>query len=334
MDINKPKKEDYQSFLKNIHDKLNTPDMILEKAVKRAVGSDIKKKEKIMAGEVNEVYEITPTKGDNLIVRISRAEHNRFEAEKWAMDSCRNVGVPVPQILSLSEVETDKEKLHICVENKIEGISLEKLIKQNALSQKEVEDLTVSAGEILSKIHSIKTKGFGGINSSGVGNYESWSGYMLKQNKNKAVVLKKAKGIGVDTKLIQLAFATLERNMDIYKHVDSRLAHSDYGIKHMLIHEGKINGIIDFENCRACDIVYDFSWWNYFGKNRPPIKWLAEGYKKNGNLGENFETRMHLVKIRIALGLLIYYSDAGHGFANEITNKNLLEDITFFNSIS
>ncbi len=98
----------------------------------------------------------------------------------------------------------------------------------------------------------------------------------------------------------------------------------------MLIHNGKINGIIDFENCRGADIAYDFSWWNYFGKNRPPVEWLIEGYKSNGILGENFEARMHLVKIEIALSLLIYYGDAGHGFAKDITTKNLTDDIAFF----
>lgn len=329
MNQNKQKDENYQSFLENLHGKLNTSDEILESVVKSAVGYGVKDKRKVVEGEVNEVYDITPTNGDNMIVRISRAEHNRFEAEKWALDKCRGVGVPVPQIHLISEVETDQEKLHVCVESKIEGISLQTLIKQNELSQNEIKELTTSAGEILSKIHSIKTKDFGEINTLGVGEFETWSEYMLKQGKRE-IVLKEAVKIGVDTKLIQQAFATLDNNQDIYKHTDSRLAHSDYGIKHMLIHKGKINGIIDFENCRGADIAYDFSWWNYFGQNRPPVEWLIEEYVKNGNLGENFKARMHLVKIKIALDLLIYYGDAGHSFAKDITTRNLTEDITFF----
>lgn len=138
MDVNKQKDQDYQSFLENLHDKLNTSDEVLEKVVKSAVGYGIDKKQKVMEGEVNEVYVITPTKGEDIIVRISRGKDSRFESEKWAMDRCRDVGVPAPQILLLSEVETDQEKLHICVENKIEGVSFEKLIKQKALSQSEI----------------------------------------------------------------------------------------------------------------------------------------------------------------------------------------------------
>ena len=330
MNQNKQEDENHQSFLENLHGKLNTSNEVLEKVVKSAVGYDIAKKQKVMEGEVNEVYDVTPTKGDDIIVRISREKHNRFEAEKWAMDKCRVAGVPTPQILLLKDIKTDDEALHICVENKIEGVSLEKLIKQDALSQSEIKDIVVSAGEILSKINSIKTEGFGEINSLGVGEFETWSEYMLEQNKNSNVMLGKAKKIGVNTKLIQQAFTILEKNQDIYKNVDSRLAHSDYGIKHMLVHKGNINGIIDFENCRGSDIVYDFAWWNYFGKNRPPVEWLIGGYRENGNLGENFDTRTHLVKIEIALSLLIYYGDAGHDFAKEITTKNLTEDIAFF----
>ncbi len=330
MDTNKQKSQKYQSFLEKLHGKLNTSDEILERVVKNAVGYGIEKKQKVVEGEVNEVCVVTPTKGNDIIVRISREKHNRFESEKWALDRCRDVEVPVPQILLLSEVETDKEKLHFCVENKIEGVSLQELIKQKALSQSEIKDLAISAGEILSKIHSIKTKGFGEINSSGVGKFETWSEYMFEQNKNSDVVFEQAKKIGVDAKLIQQAFVILEKNKDIYNNIDSRLAHSDYDIKHILIHKGKINGIIDFENCRGADIAYDFSWWNYFGKNRPSVEWLIEGYKGNGDLEKNFETRMHLVKIKIALFLLTVYSNAGHGFAKEITTKNLIEDISFF----
>lgn len=329
MNQNKQKGENYQSFLENLHDKLNTSDEVLEAFVKSAVGYGVKEKRKVVEGEVNEVYDITPTHGENIIVRISREKHNRFEAEKWALNKCRDAGVPVPLIHLISKVETDKEKLHVCVESKIDGVSLQTLIKQNILSQNEIRELTISAGETLSKIHSIKTKGFGEINSLGVGEFETWSEYMLKQDKRE-IVLKEAVKIGVDTKLIQQAFAILDRNKVIYEHIDSKLAHSDYGIKHMLVHKGKINGIIDFENCRGADIAYDFSWWNYFGQNRPPVEWLIEGYVKNGDLGKNFETRMHLVKTKIALDLLIYYGDAGHVFAKDITTRNLTEDVSFF----
>ncbi len=329
MNQNKQKDENYQSFLEALHGKLNTSDEILEAVVKSAVGYGVKEKRKVVEGEVNEVYDITPTHGDNIIVRISRAEHNRFKSEKWALDKCRDAGVPVPQIHLISEVETDNEKLHVCVESKIEGVSLQSLIKQNGLSQNEIKELTINAGEILSKIHSIKTTGFGEINTLGVGEFETWSEYMLNQDKKRELVLEEARKIGVYDKLVQQAFAILDNNQNIYEHADSRLAHSDYGIKHMLIHKGKINGIIDFENCRGADIAYDFSWWNYFGQNRPPVEWLIEGYKRNGNLGENFEARIHLVKIRIALDLLMYYGEAGHGFAKDITTRNLTEDISF-----
>ena len=330
MNQNKQKDENYQSFLENLHGKLNTSDEVLEAVVKSAIGYGVKEKRKVVEGEVNEVYAVTPTKGDDVIVRISREKHNRFAAEKWAMDKCRDVGGPIPQILLLSEVETDKEKLHICVESKIEGVSLQELIKQNALSQSEIKDIVVNAGEILSKIHSVKTRGSGEINSLGVGKFETWSKYMLNENKNSDAVLEKARSIGVDPSLIQQALAILEENQDIYKDVDSRLAHSDYHTKHILINKGKISGVIDFENCKAGDIAYDFAYWEYFGKNSPPVEWLMEGYKRNGNIGENFETRIHLVKIKIALSLLSVYSEAGHSFAKEITTKSLTEDIKYF----
>jgi len=52
MDANKQKDQDYQSFLENRHDKLNTPDIVLEKVVKSAVGYGIEKKEKVIGWKI------------------------------------------------------------------------------------------------------------------------------------------------------------------------------------------------------------------------------------------------------------------------------------------
>lgn len=320
----------YQEFLEKRHSALNTSDEILGNIVTKVNSSGLRTKNRIIAGEVNEVYEVVPNEGKSLIVRISRAEHVRFPAEKWAIEKCKEVGVPVPNVLLLDTVETGSEKLEICVEEKLEGVPLEELLKKESLSQSEIKDITVQAGQVLSKIHSINIEGFGGIDASGVGKHRTWLDYMLKQNQKLSIVLEKAQDIGVELDLIEKAFGVLERYKSSYGDTKSRLAHADYGVKHMLIKNKKINGIIDFEYARGTDISYDFAWWNYFGENWTSVDWLIEGYEKNGDLGENFETRMHLVKIRIALGLIPIFEEAGHGFAKEITTKNLAEDIAFF----
>lgn len=329
--VNEVKGEDYKAFLEKMHSGFRTPDYIVENSIRKVVGVGIKNKEKVIAGEVNEVYDVSPETGNNLIVRISRNKNNRFLPEKWAVEKCKEIGVPVPTILLVEDVETKSEKLHVCVEDKIEGFQFQTLIKKEELTQDEIENITVQSGNLLSKIHGIRTKGFGNLNPQGVGEYKSWEEYMLKHNKKPNVLLSLARKSGVDEKLITSGLKILETNKPLYHNIQSRLAHTDYGTKHMLIKDGKINGILDFENVMASDIAYDFSWWNYFGENRPSVKWLIEGYKEHGNLGKNFENRMHLIKIRIALNLLFYYTEAGHPSAKYLTTKNLTEDIDYFN---
>ena len=68
------------------------------------MGVGVDSLKRIVAGEVNEVYD-TKTKDGNFIVRISRGEENRFLTEKWALNAARDVGVPTPQMFFIDEFE-------------------------------------------------------------------------------------------------------------------------------------------------------------------------------------------------------------------------------------
>lgn len=93
---------DYQNYLKQKHAKFNTPDAIIDAVVNAAVGSKPKIREKLIPGEVNEVYDVTTEDGRHVIVRISRSSNPRFVAEKWALDKARKAGVPAPEVLLIA----------------------------------------------------------------------------------------------------------------------------------------------------------------------------------------------------------------------------------------
>ena len=78
---------------------------------KDVVRKAIEERKRIVAGEVNEVYDVQ-TEDGNLIVRISREEENRFIPEKWAIEKSGEAGVPVPEVLLVDEAE-DKAFLFI-----------------------------------------------------------------------------------------------------------------------------------------------------------------------------------------------------------------------------
>ena len=64
------KKFDRQAFLNEKHAKFQTPQQIIYDAVLSFSGNKIEIQNKIIKGEVNEVYAIKTNAGDELIIRI------------------------------------------------------------------------------------------------------------------------------------------------------------------------------------------------------------------------------------------------------------------------
>lgn len=318
----------YQEYLESKHAKFEVDPNLLENVVKKATKSNIGESERLIHGEVNEVYSVTTKSGDAVIVRVSRNEKPKFEAERWAIEQSKKAGVPVPEVLLLDSVEDSGEKLSFCVEKKIEGVSLKSLTDGG---KTDIKPIVVEAGGVLARIHSVKTDGYGELKPEGKGSYDSWEEYMLAWNlKGREHIESSAKAIGLDVKAVRRAMGILEEHKSVFGNIGPHLLHSDYGGDHIFVKNGEISGIIDFENCRGGDIANDFSWWSFYGRNRPPIEWLEEGYKREGNFGDNYDLRLRLGKIKLGLDLVWYYQNENHQTGIDLVKRNLNEDVNSF----
>jgi Ser/Thr protein kinase RdoA (MazF antagonist) len=68
----------YQKYLERKHGGFRTSESIIEEVVEKATGSILTERKQVIAGEVNEVYDVTTEKGQNVIVRISRQGNASF----------------------------------------------------------------------------------------------------------------------------------------------------------------------------------------------------------------------------------------------------------------
>jgi aminoglycoside phosphotransferase (APT) family kinase protein len=202
------------------------------------------------------------------------------------------------------------------------------------LSKDEIKIVVMQAGEILAKIHSITPQKYGKLYEGGVGGHESWKSYMLRPTRLQQVkgLLESAKRAGIPKEQIDLALQILGNHTAVYQDVTPHLLHGDYGPKHILIEDGHITGILDFENSKSGDPIHDFAWWSYFGKNRPPIEWLKEGYEKTRKLPDNFELKLRLGRLRLGMDMIRYFEHEGHELGLEAARVNLKEDLDYFQS--
>lgn len=214
MSNNQLKPTEYEKYLAVIHAKLVTPDEILNAVVKEATGLIPLSKRKIVAGEANEVYDVLLSNNHHVIVRISRSEKPDFEQEKWAITQCKNIKIPVPEIYIIKHLRYNKKLLSICVQQKIDGDTLERgAVDYHDLDRDYVREIIVKAGETLSKIHSIKTHNFGYLNGKGEGNFKSFADLMSEHVHQVDEFYRIANKIDLNTESVSKIFEVLNNNL-------------------------------------------------------------------------------------------------------------------------
>ena len=326
------KDDQYKQYLKEKHAGFGTDPEVVKGIVAKATGveTDSITINRVVAGEVNEVYDAQARDG-NYIVRISRREDTEFLAEKWALDKSREAGVPAPNIFFVDKIKDKGKKLKICVENKLPGTPMNELIETGELTDGQIRELNVEAGMFLAKIHSVVPRGFGRIHEGGVGRSESWGMSITRPWYRDQIgkLHQYAERIGITKGQVDRAIAILNEHGDIYEPVTPHLLHCDYGPKHHLVSNGRITGIIDFENCMSGDPVYDFAWNDYFGHDS-----LKEGYLRVTDLPDDFDLRLKLYGLRIGLDLIWWYVEENHPTGMIHAKKKMDELLKYFDSRS
>jgi Ser/Thr protein kinase RdoA (MazF antagonist) len=76
---------------------------------------------RIVAGEQNEVYDITFERAPSLIVRISHRGSVAHEREAWVLGQCAARGIPAPRVHALRRLEVGDEQRSLMVMEKLPG---------------------------------------------------------------------------------------------------------------------------------------------------------------------------------------------------------------------
>jgi len=322
---------DYQSFLAAKHERLfQTPPAIIDEIVRKATGSSPTEKQRIIKGEANEVHSAKIDRDREVIVRINRdsGAESRFQSERWALDQAEKADVPVPRILLVESMQLDGKPAGISVEERLPGIPLDEFAKH--ASEKELAEILERAGTLLSRVHSVKTEGFGEIDEQGRGEHASLAGIFSEANLSERVLLAAAEAASLDPHIVKRARHILDEFPKRYAPVAPHLLHGDFAPKHLLVQDGKITGIIDFENARGGDPVQEFANWQFFFEDEYPIDSLQKGYCDKPVFIGDFDRRFLLWRILIGLSSLSYYVAEGNQSGIHHCKKRIPNDVSDF----
>jgi len=111
----------YIQYLSSIHSRQTTQDEIIRDVIKEANGQDMLSKRRIIAGEVNEVYDVTLNDQSRVILRISPNGSSSFQQEEFVLKQCQKAEIPVPEILFIKYLTIDHKEYGFCVMQRIDG---------------------------------------------------------------------------------------------------------------------------------------------------------------------------------------------------------------------
>ncbi|WP_238151490.1 phosphotransferase family protein [Kribbella sindirgiensis] len=230
---------------------MTTPRSLIDSVVRSVCGRDVEGLVPLAGGGMNETYRVELAGDAAVIVRIARQEVPWFIDEAYLMTEARAVGVPTAEVLGLEHLDHDGELLSFSVQQFLPGRSLDELAGD--LSAADLERAVQDAGEILARVHSVVPDDQRGIR------------HELRLPEEREVT--RVAGI-VSERLNPAAAAVVERGADyLREEITTRaappttLVHGDFCPKNLLIHNGTVAGIIDWEFAGRTSPAYDFAQW-------------------------------------------------------------------------
>jgi len=219
-----------------------TPRPVIDSVVRSVCGREVERLVRLTGGGLHETYRVEVRDDVPVVIRIARRPVPWFTDEEHVMGQAREVGVPTPDVVGIEQVDHDGELLSFSILQLLPGRSLDELVGE--LPASDLERLVMDGGELLARVHSV-------VPDRGLR-------HELKPPDE-----------GFVDRVVRVADqALVERGADLLRdEVMSRpapdlwLAHADWLPKHLLIDDGAIVGVIDWEFAGPASPARDLARW-------------------------------------------------------------------------
>jgi aminoglycoside phosphotransferase (APT) family kinase protein len=295
-------------IIRQRHAAYKTSEHVIADVVKRATGQETTAQEKLVRGYDNEVYIVQTRSGGDFVVRIRHHGGAGFAEEAWAIEQCRGVGVPAPEVYLIEAVTIDDQPREVMVQRRVPGRALSEIAPN--LQRGELEHIWQQAGAALGAIHSIAVGGFYKLRPNGRWDFPDWDS--MAQTGDRAAerpLLLQAGFADQDVDLMLSILKVEEQDFTIRQPV---LCHGDFLPGHLFVDDQlRLTGVIDFGEFQGGTPLVDFA---NLSMDCPEVDlgWLQRGYPSQALFDESFARRLLLVKVGMQMGYLAHYIQQGN----------------------
>ena len=269
-----PAQADRSQHLAALHSGWETPPDVVARAIAEVTKAALLDLRRIVAGEQNEVYDVTLERAPSLIVRISHRGPLTHEREAWVLGECASRGILAPRIRALRTVQVADEQRSIMVMEKLPG---ERLCDVDPATL-DLPRVLGQLGEWLSGLHSIPVSGFGYLDGTGTGFRATLDKWLAESLSEAAPTFEEAGvSVGLDVGAIRSWLQEIKEAFEAAPPA-AVLLHNDLLANHVLVHDGQLSGVIDFGEVASEPAALDFARWDFNEGHRFPVELIQVGY--------------------------------------------------------
>jgi aminoglycoside phosphotransferase (APT) family kinase protein len=245
------------------------------------------------SGNNEDVYEAVL--GERVVVfkADQEANYGRVVLEAWANQRARELGAPVPRVLA-TDLARETYPRHYIILEKLPGVPLADI----RLPQQDRLRLVEEAGRAVRAIHEIGIPGFGSLEESSYlrnaevrGEYDVWSDFVDHVLDVTLPVLRAAGAIDdADVDRLDQVVVDHVRYQDLGP--VGHLLHGGFDAAHVLVDQGEIAGIVDFDDRCSGDPAWDLG--GFLIDHAADTRHLLTGYDADKDRAEAFEVTIPL----------------------------------------
>ena len=252
-------------------------------------------------------YKIILEDGRNLFVKIFPISYeNRIKKEEIALRLLKNTEIPAPKLFYINYEFNNGEG--VLIQEYIEGRSLKNILKKGSFNKRTLEE----SGKFLAKLHKYSFMGEWQDPKSKIKSKEEWIKEKVKKRNNSNIEnLKKLEILSAEKiRRMEKYIDNFEKELNSY---DFKLCplHGDYNLENIMINEGKVKGILDFEQHHMghnlSDLGIAYYWFKFEGFERL-FNFFLEGYKKEFAVKMDITRFLHGYYIMQVIGAISFLS--------------------------
>ena len=201
-------------------------------------------------GMSNAVFEVNLSDGESVVARVASVAKNRYSMESLVMAEAQAAGVPCPAVYGIEEVG----ELAVMLIEHLPGV---RLAEAPGAAQ-----LVGECAEILARIHSISVDGFGNLDDTARGEGSSLENWFVDSFESK---FDQARAVDPRTRAaVDRIWSTFDAARPLLRKAQCGLAHGDFSPSNILVDDGRISGVVDWESAKSGPPAFDFGWWDWF----------------------------------------------------------------------